>query len=72
VGASLKNGMISMLGFLAANYLATGEPPRRAGNDHAIVSPYGMFRTADGEVAIAPSTEAPARRYRRTRVARAP
>ena len=58
VGASLNNAMISMLGFLAANCLATGEPPTRTGNDHAIVSPYGMFRTADGEVAIAPSSEA--------------
>jgi crotonobetainyl-CoA:carnitine CoA-transferase CaiB-like acyl-CoA transferase len=58
VGASLNNAMISMLGFLAADCLATGEQPARAGNDHAIVSPYGMFRTADGEVAIAPSSEA--------------
>jgi CoA:oxalate CoA-transferase len=49
--------MISMLGFLAANYFATGEPPARSGNDHAIVSPYGMFRTQDGEIAIAPSQE---------------
>src|SRR6516165_8119374 len=39
VGASLNNGMISILGFLAANYLATGEPPARTGNDHAIVAP---------------------------------
>src|SRR5271157_3998022 len=57
VGASLNNAMISVLGFLAANYFATGEPPPRSGNDHAIVSPYGMFRTKDGEVAIAPSQE---------------
>lgn len=57
VGASLNNGMISMLGFLAANYFATGEAPDRSGNDHAIVSPYGMFRTKDGEIAIAPSQE---------------
>ncbi len=57
VSASLNNSMIGMLGFLAANYLATGEPPRRSGNDHAIVSPYGMFRTRDGEIAIAPSQE---------------
>jgi CoA:oxalate CoA-transferase len=57
VGASLNNGMISLLGFLAANHLATGEEPGRTGNDHAIVSPYGMFRTADGEVALAPSQE---------------
>ena len=57
VGASLNNGMISMLGFLAANYLATGEQPPRTGNDHAIVAPYGLFRTKDGAVALAPSQE---------------
>ncbi len=57
VGASLNNAMVSVLGFLAANYFATGKAPARSGNDHAIVSPYGMFRTADGEIAIAPSQE---------------
>jgi crotonobetainyl-CoA:carnitine CoA-transferase CaiB-like acyl-CoA transferase len=55
VGASLNNGLISLLAFLAANCFATGEEPVRTGNDHAIVSPYGMFRTRDGEVALAPS-----------------
>ncbi|HEV2302602.1 MAG TPA: CaiB/BaiF CoA-transferase family protein, partial [Stellaceae bacterium] len=57
VGASLNNATISLLGYLAANYFATGEAPARSGNDHAIVAPYGMFRTSDGEVAIAPSQE---------------
>src|SRR6516162_6876851 len=57
VGASLNNGMISMLGFLAANYLATGEQPPRTGNDHATVAPSGLFRTRDGTVALAPSQE---------------
>jgi crotonobetainyl-CoA:carnitine CoA-transferase CaiB-like acyl-CoA transferase len=57
VGASLNGGMIGMLGFLAANYLASGEPPARSGNDHAIVAPYGMFRTRDGKIALAPSQE---------------
>ena len=57
VGASLNNGLISLLAFLAANYLASGEAPARTGNDHAIVAPYGMFRTRDGEVALAPSQE---------------
>ena len=57
VGASLNNGLISLLSFLAANYFATGEEPLRTGNDHAIVAPYGMFRTKDGEVALAPSQE---------------
>jgi crotonobetainyl-CoA:carnitine CoA-transferase CaiB-like acyl-CoA transferase len=57
VGSSLNNGLLSLLAFLAANYLASGEVPARSGNDHAIVSPYGMFRTADGDVALAPSQE---------------
>ena len=57
VGASLNNGLISLLSFLAANYFATGEEPARTGNDHPIVAPYGMFRTRDGEVALAPSQE---------------
>jgi crotonobetainyl-CoA:carnitine CoA-transferase CaiB-like acyl-CoA transferase len=63
VGASLNNSMISMLGFLAANYLATGEPPGRSGNDHAIVAPYGMLRSKDGEIAIAPSQEQSYQRF---------
>ncbi|HEV8678050.1 MAG TPA: CoA transferase [Stellaceae bacterium] len=57
VGSSLNNGLISLLAFLAANHLATGGDPARTGNDHAIVCPYGMFRTSDGEVALAPSQE---------------
>jgi crotonobetainyl-CoA:carnitine CoA-transferase CaiB-like acyl-CoA transferase len=57
VGSSLNNGLISLLAFLAANHFATGEVPARTGNDHAIVAPYGMFRTKDGEVAVAPSQE---------------
>ena len=51
VGSSLNSGLISLLGFLAANHfatghLATGNDPQRTGNDHAIVAPYGMFRDA--------------------------
>ena len=57
VGSSLNNGLMSLLAFLAANHLATGEEPGRTGNDHAIVSPYGVFLTRDGEVALAPSQE---------------
>src|SRR5436190_3427443 len=59
VGASLNNGLISLLAFLAANHFATGEEPTRTGNDHAIVAPYGMFRTRDGEVALVLNQEHP-------------
>jgi crotonobetainyl-CoA:carnitine CoA-transferase CaiB-like acyl-CoA transferase len=55
---SLTGGLISFLGFLATDYLATGNLPKRTGNDHPIAAPYGLFRTADGEIAIAPAGEA--------------
>jgi CoA:oxalate CoA-transferase len=55
---SLIGGLISFLGFMATDYLATNRLPARTGNDHPIGSPYGLFRTADGEIAIAPAGEA--------------
>ena len=57
VESSLVNGLISMLAFLSTEYFATGKEPRRHGNDHPVVAPYGLFRASDGaDVAIAPST----------------
>jgi len=55
---SLTGGLTSFLGFMATDYLATGRQPKRTGNDHPIGSPYGLFRTADGQIAIAPAGEA--------------
>jgi len=57
VESSLVNGLISLMAYLSAQYLATGELPARTGNDHPIAAPYGLYQAADGEVAIAPSTE---------------
>ncbi|MEJ0071814.1 MAG: CoA transferase [Pseudomonadota bacterium] len=63
VGASLTNGLISFLSYLAADYLETGRQPARTGNDHPILAPYGLFRTADGEVAVAPANEGIYRKF---------
>lgn len=57
VAASLVDSMIANLAFLASHYFGTGEQPRRTGNDHALVSPYGLFDAQDGQVAIAPSND---------------
>jgi len=59
---SLNSAIIGVLGFAAANYFATRELPPRTGNDHPVASPYGLFRTADGEIAIAPAGEGMYRR----------
>jgi CoA:oxalate CoA-transferase len=62
VEASMMNGLISLMAYLSANYLATGQLPPRTGNEHPIAAPYGLYRAADGEVAIAPSTDDVVRR----------
>jgi crotonobetainyl-CoA:carnitine CoA-transferase CaiB-like acyl-CoA transferase len=62
---SLTGGLISCLSFIATDYLATGKVPKRGGNDHPIAAPYGLFRTADGEIAIAPAGEPMYRRLLR-------
>ena len=62
VSVSMLSALVSLHGFHAANCLATGAEPVRTGNDHLLVAPYGLFATADGVVAIAPSHEAIYRR----------
>ncbi|WP_413615447.1 CoA transferase [Halomonas cupida] len=57
VETALTNGLVAMMGYLAAEYFATGDVPKRTGNDHPMLYPYGLFTAADGEVAIAPSSE---------------
>ena len=53
VETSLLESLISVLGFQAAKYFATGERPEALGNDHGMVSPYGTFKTKDGFINIA-------------------
>ena len=63
VETSLTGGLISMLAYLSAEYFATGETPKRTGNDHPIVSPYGLFHAKDGMIAVAPSTDVYVERF---------
>ena len=66
VEASLTGGLISMLAYFSAQYFASGQLPERTGNDHPVVYPYGLFHAADGDVAIAPSTQVHVRRFLET------
>jgi CoA:oxalate CoA-transferase len=63
VESTLTGGLISMLAYFSAGHFVTGGQPERTGNDHPVAYPYGLFRAADGEVAVAPSTEVHARRF---------
>jgi CoA:oxalate CoA-transferase len=63
VEATMLGSMLSLLGYLAPEFFATGEAPPRTGNDHPILAPYGLFRTADREIAIAPANEPIVRKF---------
>lgn len=58
IEVAMMNSVISVMAYLSAEYLATGQIPARTGNDHPLVAPYGLFRCADGEIAVAPSNDA--------------
>lgn len=58
VEAAMVDSLMSLFAWYASDHLATGEPAERSGNDHPITAPYGMFTAADGDIAVAPSTEA--------------
>ncbi len=57
VETSLTSSLISLMAYLSAEYFVTDKTPRKSGNDHPILSPYGLFKTKDGNIAIAPAND---------------
>ena len=56
VTCAMVDSLISMFTFASGAFFATGELPPRNGNDHMVLSPYGLYEAADGPLAVAPST----------------
>ncbi len=52
VDIALFDSILSTLSMPAGILQATGESPRRAGNDHAAIAPYEVFRVGDGMAMI--------------------
>ena len=63
VEAAMVNGTVSMLAYLASEYLATGLEPERTGNDHPIIAPYSLYSAKDGDIAVAPATKETLERF---------
>ncbi|MEK9723703.1 MAG: CoA transferase, partial [Rhodospirillaceae bacterium] len=53
IETSLLETAVSWLGLQIANYVRDGEIPKRMGSGHALICPYGAFRTADEPIIIA-------------------
>jgi len=56
VETSLLASLVGLLSVQGQRYLSLGEVPPLAGNTHPVISPYGVFQTADGPFNIAPAT----------------
>ena len=52
VDVAMLDSLVAMLAYQATRYFATGVAPRREGNLHATIAPYGTFATADGSLNI--------------------
>ncbi len=63
VRTSLLAAAVGVHAFQGTRWTVAGEVGRAAGNHHASISPYGLFRCADGAVQIAVGSEALWRRF---------
>ena len=58
VGTSLLASLVGLLSVHGQRYLSLGDVPRRTGNAHSVIAPYGVFQTKDGPLNLAPITSA--------------
>jgi crotonobetainyl-CoA:carnitine CoA-transferase CaiB-like acyl-CoA transferase len=56
VSTSLLASLVGLLSVHGQRYLSLGDVPRRTGNAHSVIAPYGVFETADGPLNLAPIT----------------
>lgn len=57
VETSLLESVLGVLTFQAQRYLTGGEVPKSTGNDHPVISPYGVYATADRPLNLAVATQ---------------
>jgi crotonobetainyl-CoA:carnitine CoA-transferase CaiB-like acyl-CoA transferase len=53
VNVSMYEAVAALLTFNASIYFATGNSPRRRGNEHATIVPYETFEASDGWINLA-------------------
>lgn len=58
VSTSLLASLVGLLSVHGQRYLSLGDVPRRTGNAHSVIAPYGVFQTQDGPLNLAPITSA--------------
>ena len=63
IDLALLDTSIAWLAYEGANYLLSGQVPRRVGNGHPNIVPYRTFKSADGTVILAVGNDGQFRRF---------
>jgi len=63
IDMALLDTQVAMLANLGANYLTSGQAPRRMGNAHQNIVPYQVFEVADGHLILAVGNDAQFARF---------
>ncbi|HEX2525365.1 MAG TPA: CaiB/BaiF CoA-transferase family protein [Geminicoccus sp.] len=63
IDLALLDSQVAWLINEGTNYLLSGKPPRRLGNQHPNIVPYRVFQAADGHVILAVGNDAQFRRF---------
>jgi len=63
IDVALNDSLLALHTYQASRYFASGEPPRREGNHHATIAPYGTFATRDGHLNLAVGSDAQFKRF---------
>ena len=64
IDVALNDALLATLTYQSGRYFATGESPKREGNHHATIAPYGTFATKDGHINVAVGSDAQFQRFR--------
>ena len=57
IDVAMQDSLMALLTYQGGRYFATGEAPRREGNVHPTIAPYGTFATQDGFMNIGVGSE---------------
>ena len=57
IDVAMQDSLMALLTYQGGRYFATGQAPRRQGNHHPTIAPYGTFATSDGFINVAVGSE---------------
>ncbi len=58
IDVALNDSLLALMTYQAGRLFVTGEAPRREGNHHGTISPYGTFDAGDGSINLAVGSDA--------------